>query len=106
MKVIHMLVALIFSSIIVSCASLNSVSVTPIPAERNKVVEVEKSRWIIFFLNFDNDYVDSAVTDLKSQCSKGKVSGILTKDETYTYFLFVSKRVLKARGYCVPYKRG
>lgn len=84
------------------CASLNSVSLTPIPAGRGSPVKVEKSKFIILGLNFDNDFVNEAEDDLKRQCPNGKVTGLLTKDETINYFLFIfySKR-LTASGYCV-----
>lgn len=94
--------SLILSLILLSgCASVNSVSLTPIPAERNNVVKATKDKIIILGLNFDNDYVDGIVTDLKQQCPNGKVSGILTKDESIMYFLFfVWKRQVTATGYC------
>src|SRR5688572_12241021 len=82
------------------CAHLNSVSQTQIPARRSKVVEAETSKWIIFFLSFDNDYVDELSAKLKSTCPNGDVRGILTKDETYNYFIgLVMKRKVTAEGY-------
>jgi hypothetical protein len=83
------------------CASLNSVSVTPVPANRKNVVTAEADRWIILGLNFDNDYVDTVSKELADKCRDGKVSGILTKDQTFYYFLFfVLKRNVTATGYC------
>lgn len=84
------------------CASVNSVSLTPIPAERKAPVRVEKSKVIILGFNFDNDFIDQMVVDLQRQCPKGKVTGILTKDENINYFLyFVWKKQVTATGYCV-----
>lgn len=90
------------SLILGGCASLNSVSLTPIPAGRGTPVKVEKSKFIILGLNFDNDFVNEAEDDLKRQCPNGKVTGLLTKDENINYFLYLlySKR-LTATGYCV-----
>lgn len=92
----------ILVSILVSgCASLNSVSVTSIPADRNNAVSAAADRWIIFGFNFDNDYADQVAKDLEGKCAGGKISGILTKDETYNYFLFlVMKKHVEATGYC------
>lgn len=87
------------------CAMLNSVSITPVPANRSHEVSAESQRWIIFGFNFDNDYVDTVSHDLSRKCPDGKISGILTKDEVYNYFLFfVLKHKLTATGYCE--KRG
>lgn len=84
-----------------ACASLNSVSITPVPAERSNQVSAESERWIILGLNFDNDYADKVAADLSRKCQSGKISGILTKDESYMYFLFfVMKRKVTATGYC------
>lgn len=86
--------------VISGCASINSVSVTPIPAGRNSSVKAEVSRWIILGFNFDNDYINPLVSDLKQKCPNGVVSGILTKDETISYFLVFKKHVV-ATGYCI-----
>lgn len=84
---------------LVGCAAVNSVSLTPIPAQRNRPVKAEVSKWLILGIAFDNDFIDPLVGDLKQQCPNGVVSGILTKDETYSYFLVFKKQVT-ATGYC------
>ncbi len=82
------------------CVHLNSVSLTQIPSERRHRVHAEASRLIILGLNFDNDYLDDVTDDLRQRC-KGKITGILTKDEMVNYFLFlVIKRRVEATGYC------
>ena len=83
------------------CVSLNSVSETQIPAERDHEIKAESSRLIILGLNFDNDYVDDVRADLKRQCKGGEVKGILTKDEMINYFPFVQRRRVSAAGYCL-----
>lgn len=81
------------------CASVNSVSLTPIPVNRSQPVKAEVSRWIFLGFNFDNDFIDPLVGDLKTQCPNGVISGILTKDETISYFLVFKKQVT-ATGFC------
>ncbi|AHZ85949.1 hypothetical protein Bb109J_c0291 [Bdellovibrio bacteriovorus] len=94
-----LLSVLVLGSGLVGCASVNSVSLTPIPANRNTPVKAEVSRWIILGFNFDNDYIDPLVEDLKRQCPNGVVSGILTKDETIAYLLVFKKHVVTT-GFC------
>jgi len=84
---------------LVGCASVNSVSLTPIPAQRNRPVKAEVSKWIFLAFSFDNDFINPLVDDLKQQCPNGVISGILTKDETISYFLVFKKNV-SATGYC------
>ncbi len=86
------------------CASLHSVSITQIPVDREQQIEAEVHSWVVLGLIFDNDFVDSMRDKLRSQCPNGKVTGILTKYETYTYFLFW-KRSIKATAFCVPGSR-
>lgn len=85
--------------ILSGCASVNSVSLTPIPADRDRVVTAEVSKTIFLAFNFNNDFVDGLVTELKSKCANGVVSGILTKDEVISYFLFHTRKVT-ATGFC------
>jgi hypothetical protein len=85
-----------------ACASLQSASLSSIPATRDRVVSAEASRTVFLGFNFDNDYVNSLEADLKRQCVGGDVRGILTKDEVVNYFLMiVHKRRVSASGYCV-----
>ena len=84
-----------------SCVHLNSVSLTQIPEKRTGKVEAATEKWIIFLMNFDNDYVDKLNEDLKDKCRGGKIQGLLTKDETTDYFLaLVMKRRVTATGFC------
>jgi hypothetical protein len=98
------LAAFLTAGLTTGCASLNSVSVTPIPAQRKNIVQSQHSKLIFLAFNFDNDFVDDVVTDLKQQCPNGKVTGLLTKDENINYFLyFVWRKQITATGYCVPH---
>ena len=84
------------------CTSLNSVSITQIPAERSQKVQVQKEKFIFLGFTFDNDFVDDSVESLKRQCPNGKISGLLTKDEDVNYFLYIFwKKRLTATGFCV-----
>ena len=85
-----------------ACRSVQSVSLTQIPNQRDLPVQAAASRLIFFGFNFDNDYVDSVVTQLKAACPKGTIRGILTKDEVIWYFPpFLHKREVSAQGYCL-----
>lgn len=93
--------AFLISAMLLSagCASLNSVSLTPIPSNRSKLVKAEVSKFIILGFNFDNDYINPLVDNLKSQCPNGVISGILTKDEIISYVLAHNHRIV-ATGFC------
>ncbi len=78
---------------------MNSLSLTSIPANRDSVVTARAEKLIILGFNFDNDFVEPIVGELKSKCPNGVVSGILTKDEVISYFL-AYKRVVTASGFC------
>jgi hypothetical protein len=84
--------------LLVSCASLRSVSLTSIPKERENKVTASVSKWVILGINFDNDYVEGLTSKLRSDC-KGKVTGILTTYQATSY-LFVSKHEITAAGFC------
>ena len=89
--------ALIFSG----CASLRSVSIAPIPPQRNRIVSAEVSQISFLKINFNNSYVDKIIQKLMDQCPNGSIEGILTKEEKfyYIYFLVEETRVT-AKGYC------
>lgn len=94
-KLAFILIAMTLSA----CASINSVSLTPIPANRSKEVRAEVSKTIFLAFSFDNDFINPLVDNLKSQCPNGVVSGILTKDEVISYIFVFTHRVI-ATGYC------
>ena len=83
------------------CASLRSVSISSLPAQRNRIVIAEASKISLFKINFENSYVDGMVQQLIDQCPNGSVEGILTKEEKihYIYFILEETRVT-AKGYC------
>lgn len=84
-----------------ACTSLQTISLTSIPAKRDKAVKAEASKVIFLGFNFDNDFIDEMTSDLKRQCPNGVVSGVLTKDEVVDYFLMIVwKHRVTATGYC------
>lgn len=100
MKNLILLIALV--TLTSSCASVQSVSLTSIPADRHQPVQTEVSKLIIFGFNFDNDFINDLSPKLEKQCPEGKVAGILTKDESINYFIgLVYKRNISAKGYCI-----
>lgn len=97
---LKIVVAAVTVSILSGCASVNSVSLTPIPKDRSKIVNAEVSKTIFLAFNFNNDFVEPLVDTLKSKCPQGIVTGILTKDEVIHYFI-VHTRKVTATGYCL-----
>ena len=84
------------------CASISSVSETSIPARRQNPITVQTSKLIILGMNFNNDFVDDIVSDLKAKCRGGVITGILTKDEVIDYFLMLAyDRQITVTGYCL-----
>jgi hypothetical protein len=79
-----------------------SISTTSIPVERSKPVEAEAYRFLFLMMNFDNYYVEELTRDLASQCTEGRVEGILTKQEDIMYFPVIAHAVrVSATGFCV-----
>lgn len=93
---------LLLSLFACGCTTLESISTSSIPAQRNRKVMASTDKFVILGFNFSNDYVDSIVRDLANQCPNGRIEGILTKQESINYFLYLfwtSK--ITAQGYCV-----
>ena len=85
---------------LMTCAAVQSVSLTGVPQEREKVVSTEVHDWLFLSIALDNDFADEARVNLQKQCPNGKIMGIYTIYETY-FYLLLKKRVVKARGFCV-----
>lgn len=94
------IIGLVLLLSLAGCASVQSLSLTQIPAKRTEKVQTQASKFIILGFNFNNDFVDDAVEDLKRQCPNGIVTGILTKDEVISY-IFAHRRQITATGYCL-----
>jgi hypothetical protein len=98
-KIFVVLASIITISLLSGCVSLDSVSLTQLPEDRDNLVSASASD--ILFLGFttQNDFVDEAIESLKAKCRGGKLTGILTKHQTTSYVL-VFKREVIASGYC------
>lgn len=86
-------------STLTACVSLDSVSLTQLPEDRERLVSASASDIVFLGFTTQNDFVDEAVDNLKAKCRGGKLSGILTKHQTTAYVL-VFKREVIASGYC------
>jgi hypothetical protein len=83
------------------CASLQSVSMTQVPAERSGSVEAESSSWGFLGIFFSNEFADEAVSKLRDACPNGKLTGVYTKYENRFYLLMV-KRSVRTSAFCQP----
>ena len=82
------------------CTSLQSVSVTQIPSDRSRPLHAEVSNTAFLGIHFTNDFIEPLTAQLMSQCPRGRVTGILTKQEASLYVVVQTRRVV-ATGYCV-----
>jgi hypothetical protein len=82
------------------CASLQSVSMTNIPAERGHRVEATADNMAFLGIHFDNDFADDVPDELRAQCPHGKVTGIYSKYES-KWYVVVENRSVTVTGYCV-----
>ena len=92
--------ALLLLPLLAGCTSLQSVSLTQIPRDRSRPLHAEVSNTALFGIHFDNDFVEELTDDLMHQCPSGRVTGILTKQESTLYLIVQTRRVI-ATGYCV-----
>jgi hypothetical protein len=83
-----------------ACTSLQSMSVTAVPKERDRPVRAEASNTAFLGIHFDNDFADDLRDELRRKCPHGRVTGIYTKYET-TWVVVVETRTVTATGYCV-----
>jgi hypothetical protein len=87
-----------------ACVTVESTSLTrvPRPKDRKNIITAEASKFLIFNIAGDTDYVAEVTESLRDQCKAGRVMGILTKDLQTNYFIgIVMKRTVHAQGYCV-----
>ena len=97
MRVLLLSLALLTSG---ACASLQSVSFTEMPVQRNHQVSADVSKTMFLLFSFNNDFLDELQQKLQDECKGGSVEGIMTKHENYNYFI-INRMVVKASGYCV-----
>ena len=82
------------------CTSLQSVSVTQIPSDRSRPLHAEVSNTAFLGIHFTNDFIEPLTAKLMAECPRGRVTGILTKQESSLYVIVQTRRVV-ATGYCV-----
>jgi len=86
--------------LLVGCTSLQTMSLTQVPAERNEPISASKEEILFLGIATNNDFADDLTEELRGMCANGKIQGILTKYEHTLYFIFL-KRKITASGYCV-----
>ncbi len=87
-------------SLLGGCTSLQSVSLTQVPTDRGHPVHAQVSDTALLGIHFDNDFVEDLTPQLLAQCPHGRLTGLLTKQESSLYVVVVTRRVI-ATGYCV-----
>jgi hypothetical protein len=74
--------------------------VTQIPSDRSRPLRAEVSNSAFLGIHFDNSFLEPLTADLMRQCPRGRVTGLLTKQESTLYIIVETRRVI-ATGYCV-----
>jgi hypothetical protein len=92
--------ALLVLPLLTACTSLQSVSVTQFPSDRSRPVHAKVSNTALLGIHFDNDFVDPLADNLLRQCPRGRITGLVTKQESSVYVIVQVRRVI-ATGYCV-----
>jgi len=82
------------------CTSLQSVSVTQVPVDRSRPLRAEVTNTALLGIHFDNDFLDDLMPQLLRQCPRGRLTGLLTKQESSLYVIVATRRVI-ATGFCV-----
>jgi hypothetical protein len=100
MRSLARLLAFLSLPVLAGCTSLQSVSLTQVPGDRSRPLHAQVSDTAFLGIHFDNDFVKPLEAELMSQCPRGKVTGILTKQESSFYVVVQTRRVI-ATGYCV-----
>jgi hypothetical protein len=100
MKPSSIFLALLVLPALAGCTSLQSVSLTQIPGDRSRPLRAETSNTAFLGIHFDNDFVEPLTAELMRQCPRGRVTGILTKQESSFYVIVQTRRIV-ATGFCV-----
>ena len=86
------------------CASVKSFSLTQVPADRSRPIQAQADDWSFLGINFSNDFVSEIQPKLLEQCPHGDVRGVLTKQESTLWILFLNREIT-ATAYCVSPQR-
>jgi hypothetical protein len=95
-----LLLALLALGLLPACTSLQSVSLTQVPTDRSRPLRAEVDNTAFLGIHFDNDFLDDLMPQLMRQCPRGRITGLLTKQENSAYVIVATRRVI-ATGYCV-----
>lgn len=91
--------------LLTGCVTVDSISVSQIPvkSQRKRLVQASASRPIILWIPFGTGFVEEARQQLAGQCAAGEIEGLVSKQESVTYFylLGVASSRLSLKGYCV-----
>jgi len=87
------LLALAALPVVTGCTTLQSLSVTQVPTDRSRQVHAEVSNTALLGIHFDNDFVDELLPQLMAQCPNGRITGLLTKQESSLYVIVSTRRV-------------
>jgi len=82
-----------------ACANLHSVSLTQVPADRSHPIEASATSWGILELYGSNEFVTEAVDGLREKCPEGRITGVYTKYDGRSYFLW-GTRTVTAKAFC------
>ncbi len=91
---------LLLLPVLSGCTSLQSVSVTQVPVDRSRPLRAEVTNTALLGIHFDNDFLDDLMPQLLRQCPRGRLTGLLTKQESSLYVIVATRRVI-ATGFCV-----
>jgi hypothetical protein len=91
---------LLLLSSLAACTTLQSVSVTQVPIDRSRPLRAEVTNTALLGIHFDNDFLDDLMPQLLRQCPRGRITGLLTKEESSLYVIVATRRVI-ATGFCV-----
>ena len=97
---LHRLLPLLALPLLAGCTALQSVSVTQIPTDRSRPLRAEVTNTALLGIHFDNDFLDDLTPELMRQCPHGRITGLLTKQESSLYVIVATRRVI-ATGYRV-----
>ena len=103
MRYFNLLCTLLLVGVLHGCMTIEAVSVSQIPAEkdRHNRVEAKAGSPVIFAIPFGSSYPEEARRRLLEKCPGGAIEGVLAKFQNIDYFLFVSYKEVVMSGYCL-----
>lgn len=102
--VVRQLLGLILALTWISCTTVESISVSQIPAApaRKHKISAAASNPILLLIPFGSSFPERAREQLLAQCPAGKIEGLLAKHQMTNYFLsLVQVDEVLMEGYCI-----